>query len=271
MIALEWGGIKILFNDYKKFAEADLTTLKGWWNNLTIEDVDGDGDLDVFAGNLGENSRLKISDNQTVKMYFNDFDDNGKKEQIVSYYVGGREIPFNNFAEIQKQMPALKKKYLYAKDFARADVADIFGKDKIAAAEVFEANYFKSSLFLNDGKGNFTLTDLPIEMQYTSYYAGWFGDVNGDGKTDLIPGGNFYNCNVQMGRYDAENGSVLLNQGDNKFSYLNMKNAPLKGQVKHIKPITIKDQKAIIVAQNNGLLKILRATQMVTQSHLLSN
>ena len=258
VIALEWGGIKILFNDHQNFKEADLTKLQGWWNNLVVEDVDNDGDLDVFAGNLGENSRLKISENQTVKMYFNDFDDNGKKEQIVSYYVGGRELPFNNFAELQKQMPALKKTFLYAKDFARADIADIFGKEKMAEAEVFEANYFKSSLFLNDGNGNFSIADLPIEMQYTSYHAGWFGDVNGDGKTDLVPGGNFYNCNVQMGRYDAENGSVLLNQGNNNFRYLNLKNSPISGQVKYIKPITIKDQKAIIVAQNNGPLKILK-------------
>ncbi len=258
VIATEWDGIKILYNDYKNFEEADLTKLKGWWNNLTVGDIDDDGDLDVFAGNLGENSRLKIGENQTVKMYFNDFDDNGKKEQIVSYYVGGKEIPFNNFAELQKQMPALKKNYLYAKDFARASMTEIFGKEKIAGSEVFEANYFKSSLFLNDGKGNFSMADLPIEMQYTPYYAGWFGDVNGDGKTDLIPGGNFYNCNVQMGRYDAENGSVLINKGDNNFQYLNMKNSPLKGQVKQIKPITIKGQKAIIVAQNNGPLKILK-------------
>ncbi len=261
VIALEWEGIKVLYNDYSTFEEGNLTELKGWWNNLVVEDVDDDGDLDVFAGNLGENSRLKLSDNQTVKMYFNDFDDNEKKEQILSYYVDGKEIPFNSFAELEKQMPALKKKYLYAKDFARADIADIFGKEKMAKATVFEANYFKSSLFLNDGKGNFSLADLPIDMQYTSYCAGWFGDVNGDGKTDLVPGGNFYNCNVQMGRYDAENGSVLLNNGENKFTYLNMKNSPLKGQVKYIKPITIKDQKAIIVAQNNGPLKILKIAQ----------
>lgn len=258
VIALEWGGIKILYNDHAKFKEADLTKLKGWWNNLTVGDIDNDGDLDVFAGNLGENSRLKIHKNQTVRMYFNDFDDNGKKEQIVSYYVGGKEIPFNNFAELQKQIPSLKKNYLYAKDFARASMTEIFGKDKIAESEVFEANHFKNSLFLNDGNGNFTTNDLPIEMQYTSYYAGWFGDINGDGKTDLVPGGNFYNCNVQMGRYDAENGSVLINQGDNKFQYFNLKNSPLKGQVKQIKPITITDQKAIIVAQNNGPLKILK-------------
>jgi len=258
VIALEWGGIKILTNDYQKFTESDLTNLKGWWNNLSVEDVDKDGDLDVFAGNLGENSRLKLSENQTIKMYFNDFDDNGKKEQIVSYYVGDRELPFNNFKELQKQMPALKKQYLYAKDFARASIAEIFGKDKIAASETFEANYFKNTLFLNDGKGNFSIADLPIEMQYTAYYAGYFEDINGDGKTDLIPGGNFYNCNVQMGRYDSENGSILLNQGDNNFEYINLKNSPLKGQVKYIKAINIKGQKAVIVAQNNDELKILK-------------
>jgi len=116
----------------------------------------------------------------------------------------------------------------------------------------------KTSLFLNDGSGKFELATLPEEMQYTSYYAGISLDLNNDGYKDLIPCGNFYNCNVQMGRYDAENGSVLLNRGKGVFEYLNLKNGPLKDQVKHIKPIIINQQKAIIVAQNNGPLKILK-------------
>jgi len=116
----------------------------------------------------------------------------------------------------------------------------------------------QNSLFLNDGKGNFQLANLPHEMQYTSYYGGIMLDVNQDGQQDLIPCGNFYKCNVQMGRYDTENGGVLINKGNGAFDYLNLKNAPFKDQVKQMKTITIANQKALIVAQNDGPLKILK-------------
>jgi hypothetical protein len=57
-------------------------------------DIDGDGDIDIVAGNLGLNSRLKASHAQPVRLYYNDFDDNGIKEQIMTFYLEDREISF---------------------------------------------------------------------------------------------------------------------------------------------------------------------------------
>src|SRR5690606_40893880 len=67
-----------------------------------------------------------LSAKEPVRLYFNDFDNNDKKEQILTYYVQGKEIPFASKDELQKQMPLLKNKYLYAADFAKATLTDIF-------------------------------------------------------------------------------------------------------------------------------------------------
>jgi hypothetical protein len=61
---------------------------------LCLSDVDNDGDVDLVAGNLGLNSRLKASDTQPVRLYINDFDDNGNKEQIMTYYLDNKGNPF---------------------------------------------------------------------------------------------------------------------------------------------------------------------------------
>ena len=38
-----------------------MTDKKGWWNFILPVDIDNDGDMDLIAGNLGLNSRLKAS------------------------------------------------------------------------------------------------------------------------------------------------------------------------------------------------------------------
>lgn len=258
ILALEWGVVTVYYNRGDKFEKANISNDLGWWNSVSIEDVDGDGDLDIFAGNLGKNARLKASKDRPVRMYYGDFDDNGTSEQVLSYYVGDREIAFSNMMELQKQIPVLKKKFLKAKDFAAASIEELLGRDKKQASVQYEVDRMENTLYINDGKNNFSIGELPIEMQFSSYYAGLFTDLNRDGKPDLLPGGNYYYCNVQMGRYDAENGSALLNNGEGDFSYIDMNNAPLKGQVKNIKPIKIGKDNAYLFAQNNDDLVVLK-------------
>ncbi len=95
-------------------------------------------------------------------------------------------------------------------------------------------------------------------MQYTSYYSSFAIDLNNDQKPDIALGGNYYDCNVQMGRYDADNGSVLLNEGYS-FKFQNIHNLPLKSPVKNIKKIQLHDgSEALLFAQNEDNLKLLK-------------
>ena len=109
LLSLEWDGIIAFINDHNNFKKRVLSDKKGWWNFILPCDVNGDGQVDLVAGNLGLNSRLKASEQEPVRLYYNDFDDNGKKEQVLTYYVGGKQIPFANKAELERQMPPLKK------------------------------------------------------------------------------------------------------------------------------------------------------------------
>jgi len=115
LVASEWSEIKLLINTGTSYELKNVSDKKGLWNSLTIADFNNDGHQDIFAGNLGLNSRLKASKEKPIYMYFSDFDDNNFKEQVLAYYVDGKEIPFSNLKELQKQIPSLKKKFIYAK------------------------------------------------------------------------------------------------------------------------------------------------------------
>jgi hypothetical protein len=258
LLSLEWGGLEAYINHNGKFIKKVLTDKKGWWNFLLPVDVNGDGHIDLVAGNLGLNSRLKASAQKPVRLYYNDFDDNGKKEQVLTYYVGDREIPFASKAELEKRMPFLKKDFLYAADMAKASLAEVFGQNKIEQASTLSADYFMNAVLINKGNLEFEVRALPWEAQLTSYKDASVVDANGDNRPDILLGGNYYDNNTEMGRYDADFGTLLINKGDGSFSTGALNGLAIKGQVRRIQPITIGSQKAYVVARNNDSTIVIR-------------
>lgn len=258
VLSCEWGGIYAFEFKPQQFTKRVLTDRKGWWNSLTPVDIDGDGDLDWIAGNLGKNSRLTASKQKPVRLYYADFDGNEKKEQVLTYYLNDREIPFANKEELQKQLPGLKKKFLYAEDFAKATLSELLGKEKLNGAKVLTADYFPNSLLLNKGNGEYEVKELPMAAQLVPYRDAAVADLNRDSKPDLLLAGNFYENNIQMGRYDADPGTVLLNKGQAVLEPVLITGLRLRAQYRHIKPIHIRNKIAWILAANNDSLRVIK-------------
>ncbi|HYE54922.1 MAG TPA: VCBS repeat-containing protein, partial [Chitinophagaceae bacterium] len=259
LLAMEWDGIYAFMNDRGKLQKKLLTDKKGWWNFILPCDVDNDGDVDLVAGNLGLNSRLKASEKEPVRLYYNDFDKNGKHEQILTYYLHGNEIPFPNKAELEKQIPALKKRFLYAEEFAKTGWQDMFTSEELSAAAVLSANYFSNAVLINNGNLQFSVQPLPWEAQLTQYNDAAIIDANNDSLPDLLLGGNFYQNNIQMGRYDADFGTILLNKGKGEFACKPIPGLHVKGQVRRIQSIRIGRQQALVLARNNDSTMVLAA------------
>ena len=259
VLSLEWDGITAFINDNGNFSKKYLTDKKGWWNFVLPCDVDNDGDLDFIAGNQGLNSRLQASEKEPVRFYYYDFDGNGKKEQVITYYLEGREIPFANKSDLEKQMPVVKKKFLYAEDFAKASLKAIFGKDKLQKAAVYTANYFSNAVLINDGNLNFTVKALSWQTQLTTYKDAAIINANNDKLPDILLAGNFYPNNIQMGRYDADYGSLLINLGNGSFKHEQMNGVHIKGEVRRIRKLMLANkQEAFVLARNNDSLIIIK-------------
>lgn len=262
VLAMEWDGVSVFLNNKGSFSKQYITSLKGWWNFILPCDLDNDGDIDFIAGNQGLNSQLTASKDQPVRMYFYDFDGNGKKEQVLTYYLDNKELPFTNKSDLEKQLPEIKKRFLYAKDFANASLKEIFGGEKLKKAEVFSANYFSNAILINDGNMNFEVRPLPWEAQLTAYKTAAILDINKDNLPDIILGGNYYSNNIQLGRYDADFGSVLLNKGKGNFKYEELNGIKIKGEIRHLQKIRLAANKeAFIVAKNNDSLKLISTIQ----------
>jgi hypothetical protein len=258
ILSIEWDGICAFINNKGSFVKKYLTDKKGWWNFTLPADIDNDGDIDLIAGNQGLNSRLQASHKEPVRLYHADFDGNGKKEQVVTYYLEGREIPFANKAELEKQMPSLKKKFLFAEDFAKASLYNLFGADKLKKADVLSADYFSNAVLINDGKGSFSIQALPWLAQLTSYRDAVIINANDDNLPDVFMVGNFYANNIQMGRYDADYGTILINKGKGQFEFSQVNGVTIKGEARHVRKTTLASGiTAFIIARNDDSLMLL--------------
>ncbi len=255
LLSYLWGGIEAFVKQDNQYVQQTITAKKGWWQSVYADDVDGDGDIDMVAGNFGQNSRVKASEKYPVKMYMNDFDDNGRVEQILTYFVNGTEMPLSSKMQLEKSIPLLRKKYLYAADFAKAELKQLFAPQKFEKAYQLEVNCFAHMLLINEGGMKFTATALPYETQFSQLRS--VVKTENGAEPQWLTMGNFYANNVEIGRQDADFGN-LLSYEKGKGMTISASSIPtITGQVRNARPITINNQKAYILARNNETVIVL--------------
>jgi hypothetical protein len=255
VVAGEWMPVKVFINQKGKLVQQhspQMDQLTGWWQRITLADLDGDGETDIVAGNYGWNSKLKPSIENPVKLYLSDLDKNGTVDPLLTAASDQKDYTFLGKGEIEKQVPMLKKKFLYYHDFAGKTVQTLFG-DSLNADKVLIANSFTSGVFYNKGKGNFVFRAFPSGAQVAPLFALLADDVNSDQKKDILAAGNFYGVLPYEGRYDADFGNVLLNKGNQNWQNTSLveNGFLLRGEVRDIKKIKTRNGFIYAVARNN--------------------
>lgn len=246
MLSTDWGAPILLINSGSIFLDQSeaygLNSFTGWWNTLELADVDFDGDDDVIAGNHGKNSFFHDS----VRFYRSDFDQNGSQDLIICELIDGSYYPVVDRDELVAQLPYLKKKILYYRDYAQLSMSDLFSVAQLAEAQVFQANTLSSSIFINEGE-KFTREDLPLELQYAPIYAIKSLKM-ADGSLTLFLGGNQYLVKPQFGRYDALPLSIMELVPNKKPL---IKQLPLYSQVRDIDIVIYQNDTLIFIANND--------------------
>ena len=82
-------------------------------------------------------------------MYVNDFDKNGKTEQIISLFNGDMAFPVSQKKEITSQLPFLLKKYLKHNDYKEKTVNEIFDYKELKDAIELDVKNCSTSILWN--------------------------------------------------------------------------------------------------------------------------
>jgi len=266
----EWMPVRVFRDVEGKLMEVTsqlgLDDQHGMWRSLAIADVDGDGDMDIIAGNMGGNNPYHVTEATPMRLYGKDFEGNGRIEPVLCYYLPddhGRQTLHVGVSlnQLSRQMPSLKKRFLKNADFAAADLVTLFPEDKLKDALRLECNEWRSCWFENTGKGKFRKHILPLEAQFAPVNAILVNDLDGDGKPDLLLAGNEYQAEVMTGRYDASYGLFLKGRGDGHFLPATRIDTGffVKGDVTDLKLIKNgRGENLILTAINDDRLRIFR-------------
>jgi hypothetical protein len=240
--------------------EVGLDGSEGWWNSVTVADVSGDGRPDLVLGNLGLNSLITASREAPARLRLGDFAHDGKLTPILTLARSDGEHPVAGRDELTRAIPALRQRFPTYASFGASTIDQIFPKADLRAARTLVARTFASAIARNDGQGHFVLQPLPVEAQLAPVHAAVADDFDGDGRIDLLLGGNFYGVPPIQGRYDASYGVLLRGTGDGRFAAMDMTRSGVEitGQVRHMRSLRTTNGRIVAVARNADRLLLLQ-------------
>ena len=263
IITGDWMQLKIFINKNGKLNElqnSGLENSSGLWSSILAKDFDNDGDIDFIAGNVGTNLQWKPTIQQPMTLYSLDLDENGKVDPIVCIRLDGKDYPLATRDELLEQIPILKKKFVFYKDYSKADINKIFTEEQLKKAKIFKLENLHTSYIENLGNGKFKIKSLPNEAQFSKVNAILSDDYDNDGKLDVLIAGNFFPYQVQYGKADASYG--LLLKGDGKGNFYPVRNDKIglyaNGDVRGMVSLKSKNEELIIIAKNKDNIQVLK-------------
>jgi len=241
----------------EKATIASLSQTEGFWNCIRTGDFDHDGDEDFILGNMGLNSRYRISPSQPLSIYAGDYDGNGRLDAIATYYLNGEEYPIASRDELGRQLPLIKKRFPNYASYAKARITEVLPTEQQQAGTILRIRT-QESVWIENTKGSFRIRPLPFLAQWAPIQSMWVEDLDQDGHLDVLAVGNAYDAESIAGQYDALPGLLLKGDGKGNFEPVLFPQSGFlaDGDCKSVLGLKGAQSRTFVVAVNNGPLKI---------------
>jgi hypothetical protein len=230
VLACEWGPLRVFRNrggrltpwdptlDLADSAEsAPLSAFTGWWNSVTAGDFDGDGRLDLVAGNWGANSEFHASPAQPFRICYGAFSGGPGLDLIETEWdpIRNELKPRRRRDELAVGLPWLPARFPSHRAYSEATLAEVLQHHPDPVKHV-QATTFSTLVLLNRGD-RFALATLPAVAQLAPAFGLVVADADGDGREDLFLAQNFFGTRPEISRLDAGRGLWLMGDGEGRF------------------------------------------------------
>ncbi|MER3375462.1 MAG: VCBS repeat-containing protein [Allomuricauda sp.] len=252
----EWMSPRFLQFKNGAFTETNPLDIKGLWQSVVAFDIDGDGDTDYLLGNWGTNSKFRASEKYPMKLYFNDFDNNGQTETVTALEKDGLYYPLETLDGLTSQLVYLRKEFTTYKSFAGKTMEELFGKKTLKESTLLEVSTLESG-YLKNNNGIFTFVPFKNELQVSPIMVFLVDDFDADGVQEVLMGGNFFGVKPYHGRLDSFPGALLKNENEILLG-AGLGLDFTKKSLRHLNTLTLNGKKYVIAIFNNDKAQVYR-------------
>ncbi|MEY3051350.1 MAG: hypothetical protein RLY31_1135 [Bacteroidota bacterium] len=215
----EWNSPRMWLNSQgilrEQTRQAGLSNFPGWWQTLRVADLDGDGDQDFLAGNIGINTTYTRPGIESLRLYGIPLPGKDQWDIVPAFRSEGAEWPVHGRNELLRHLAGLDRKFPSHAAFSAASMAQVLGKDRMSSAKVWEMAWFQSTLFRNDGTGRFSAEPLPPAVQSAPVFA--LLPVSRPEGPGILVAGNTSGFDVPEPSADALPGLMLTRESSRTY------------------------------------------------------
>ncbi len=219
VIVGEWMPITILNNNGGRLIPEPIANTSGWWNCVTIADLDSDGDSDLICGNYGHTTQQHdlSTQGESLHCYASHSESTGTLDLTIS------------------------------------DKID----PTIDAGLHLEVNELSHLQMINDGTGNFERVPLPTETQLSPIRSIVICDVDSDGYQDLICAGSRYDGQRETDQSERSTGYVLLGGKSGLSQVLQPQISGFLSK-SEVRNLSLLSNRTLVSANNNSQLEVFQ-------------